>query len=284
MQARAWHEEGLRLAHEADDAWGIAWSLQGLGHTFARTSQVAVAREYLRESLARWRGLGYRWGEAFSLNWLANAAYQEGDLDAAHEYFLQALAIRREVGDAFSTANTLEYLGRISHARSEYAAARELFEESLLLHRGIGDRQGGQGVAKAHLGLARLASVERDHAAASMLLLEALRLFWRVSDRVGTVDALEATAILATQQRHPAQAARLFGAAHGLRAEMEHPLAAPERAELAAALRAIQAELGDNSFRTAWDTGRALTIEAAIHCAEEELLGMTETQGVSKHP
>jgi predicted ATPase len=281
MQARAWHEEGLRLAREADDAWGVAWSLQGLGHTFARTSQVGVAREYLQESLASWRGLGYRWGEAFSLNWLANAAYQEGDLDTAHEYYLQALAIRRDAGDAFSTANTIEYLGRIRRVRGEYAAARELFEESLALHRGIGDRRGGQGVGKAHLGLGRLACAEGDDAAASMLLLEALRLFRRVMDRSGTTDVLEATAVVATHRGHMLLAARLLGAASRLRDQMGQPLAGPERADLNAALSAIQAELGDNSFGVAWDMGRALAIDAAIDSAEEELLVGTDKQPVT---
>jgi predicted ATPase/transcriptional regulator with XRE-family HTH domain len=163
MQSRAWHEEGLQLAREADDAWGVAWSLQGLGQSFARTSQVAVARAYLQQSLSRWRGLGYRWGEAFSLNWLANAAYQDGDLDAAH-----------------------------------------------------------------------------------ML-----------------------------------PAARLLGAANRLREQMGQPLAGPERAELDAALSAIQAELGDNTFGAAWDTGRVLAIDAAIESAEGELLAGTDTQPVT---
>jgi predicted ATPase/DNA-binding XRE family transcriptional regulator len=277
VQARAWHEEGLRLSTQANDEWGIAWSLQGLGHTYARTSQVNTAREYLQDSRARWRKLGYRWGEAFSLNWLGNAAYHEGEMDAAHALYLQALAIRREVGDAFSTANTLEYLGRICYVRREYAAAREIFAESLALHRGIGDRQGGQGAAKAHLGLARLACAEGDHAAAATLLLEALRLFHTVSDRPGTIDGLEATAILAMHRRHLEPAARLLAAANRLRVETDQPLAVPERAELTAALGAIQAELADSAFRAAWGTGRALPIDAAIDCAEAELLAAIDT-------
>jgi non-specific serine/threonine protein kinase len=281
VQARAWHEEGLRLSTEAGDEWGIAWSLQGLGHTYARTSQAAKAREYLRESLARWRALGHRWGEAFSLNWLGNAAYQEGELEAAHQFYLQALAIRREVGDAFSTANTLEYLGRICLARREYPVARKLFEESLALHRGIGDRQGGQGAAKAQLGLARLAGAERDQATASTLLLEALRRFRRVSDRPGTTEVLEATAILATHLRHMETAARLLGVADRLRVESDQPLAVPERTELTATLETIQAELADTGFRAAWDTGRALPFDAAIDCAEAELLGATDAHALT---
>jgi hypothetical protein len=96
-----------------------------------------------------------------------------------------------------------------------------------------------------------------------------------------TIDVLEATAILATRQQYPAQAARLFATGHGVRAQMDHPLAAPERAELDAALSAIRAELGDHAFRIAWDAGRALTIEAAIDCAEKELLAGTDTPAVT---
>jgi hypothetical protein len=59
-------------------------------------------------------------------------------------------------------------------------------------------------------------------------------------------------------------AARLLGAANRLREQMGQPLAGPERAELDAALSAIQAELGDYTFGAAWDTGRVLAIDAAI--------------------
>jgi hypothetical protein len=114
-----------------------------------------------------------------------------------------------------------------------------------------------------------------------MLLLEALRLFRRVMDRSGTTDVLEATAVVATHRGHMQLAARLLGAANRLRDQMGQPLAGPERADLNAALSAIQAELGDNSFGVAWDMGRALAIDAAIDSAEEELLVGTDKQPVT---
>jgi len=270
-RARTWHAEGLRLATAIDDPWGIAWSMQGLGHTFARTAQTDAARQYLHDSLTRWQALGYRWGEAFALNWLGNAAYEDGDLDAAQDLYHQALAIRRFIGDAFSSANTLEYLARIRRVRGEIAAARELLEEALVMHQSIGDRQGGQGVAKAQLGLGRLAYIDGDEAQACIRLSEALRLFHRVSDRPGLIDAIEAVGLFGQMRGRVEQAARLFAAASRLRSEVDQRSGSAERRELEAAISALRSRMGDDAFREAWDSGWALSIEGAAESAQAEL-------------
>jgi predicted ATPase/transcriptional regulator with XRE-family HTH domain len=265
--ARAWHDEGLQLAREDDDVWGIAWSLQGLGHTYARTGQLAEARAYLYDCLARWRALGHRWGEAFSLNWLGNAAYMEGDLEAAWDFYVQALGIRQEIGDRYATANTFEVLGRVRRGMGEHAAACALFEQARALFRDLGHPQG---VARAQLGLGRLACAQGDPAAAVALLSEALRLFKEVADHVGIAEVLEAIAALAATCR-PARSAGLFGASESLRTQMHYFLAGSERVERDIALGAIRTELSDEAFRVAWDAGELLDLSTAVKCAEEEL-------------
>jgi ATP/maltotriose-dependent transcriptional regulator MalT len=83
-------------------------------------------------------------------------------------------------------------------------------------------------------------------------------------------DGLEASAALATAEHDPERAARLYGAASPARQRSGYATIASERAAHEQALAALQAELGEERFETAWQDGVSMSTDEAIAYALEE--------------
>jgi non-specific serine/threonine protein kinase len=76
--------------------------------------------------------------------------------------------------------------------------------------------------------------------------------------------AFECLAWVAAADQQPWRAARLAGAAEGLRQALGGVLWPEQRARHAEAVRVARAVLGQESFATAWAEGRALPLDEAI--------------------
>ena len=114
------------------------------------------------------------------------------------------------------------------------------------------------------LGPVAVAATEQgDLARAAQLYQERLSLWIVLGDRRGIGGTLAGFAGVALAREQPERAARLLGAAYALRdalgvARLSHHVHG-ERI-----LDATRACLGEGAFAAAWETGRALPIEAAI--------------------
>ena len=75
---------------------------------------------------------------------------------------------------------------------------------------------------------------------------------------------------MAAGQRQPERAARLFGAAEGLREVMGAPLPPADRAGRDRSVAAVRSALGEEAFAAAWAEGRAMSLEAAVAFALAE--------------
>jgi hypothetical protein len=110
-------------------------------------------------------------------------------------------------------------------ANGDVGAARAALDESLALSRQIGDAFGAA-MAQHQLGLA--AQLSGDRAEALRLLVSALATRHEVGDRLDLAISLDVVAALLASE-DPAHAARLIGAADGLRAR--HRLTDPPDAQ-----------------------------------------------------
>jgi hypothetical protein len=81
---------------------------------------------------------------------------------------------------------------------------------------------------------------------------------------------LEGLAAVAVAQAQSERAARLFGAAEGLREAMGAPLPSADRAEHDRSVTAAHTALGKAAFASAWAEGRAMPLEEAVRVALEE--------------
>jgi DNA-binding CsgD family transcriptional regulator len=136
-----------------------------------------------------------------------------------------------------------------------------LLEEGLTLARQAGAReQEAAGLAA----LGRLARAAGEPAAARARFRESLAVAGPLARKPVVVRALEGLAGVAAAQGRPAVAARLFGAAEGLRAGMEQVRPPAERDQVARDVAAARAQSDAPAFATAWAAGRVLRLEQAV--------------------
>jgi hypothetical protein len=116
-----------------------------------------------------------------------------------------------------------------------------------------------------------LAWRQGDYRAARALFEESLAIGRERGDEwwglAASVEGLAAVAVVQVRTEH---AARLFGAAEGLREAIGAPLSPAERAEPDRSVAALRAALGEEAFAAGWAEGRAMTSEGAVRHALEE--------------
>jgi hypothetical protein len=118
--------------------------------------------------------------------------------------------------------------------------------------------------------MGREAHGQGEYEAAWALLEESLAIFRELGDKEGIAQNLEGLAALAVARAQLVRAARLFGAAEGLREAMGAPLRSADRAEHDRSVAAARAALGEEAFTAAWAEGRAMSLEHTVILALAE--------------
>jgi predicted ATPase/class 3 adenylate cyclase len=266
--ARALHEESLAILRQLDDKKGMAVSLNSLGNVAWEQGDYPAARALHEESLAIMRELGNRSGIGSSLMNLGNVALEQGDYPAARALYEESLAIARELRDGRVIASSLNNLGVVARYQGDYASARSLYEENLTIWRELGDRGG---IAGTLSNLGDVACKLGDYPAAGALHQEVLAIRRELGDMAGIASSLEDMATVVAALGSSLRAARIWGAAERLRAEVGSPLPPGDRPDYDRRLATARATLGDDAaFDRAWEAGRALTLEQAIELALAE--------------
>lgn len=263
-QARSLFEECLAIMKEFGDRQGIANSLGNLGNVARDQADYTTARTLLEESLAIWRELGFKRGIAASLGNLGIVAYEQGDYAAARSLHEESLAIQRAMADKRAVANSLHNLANVTADLGDFTAARALYEESLAIRRELGDRYG---IANS-LGILGIDATEQgDYTNARHYLRECLRLCLELGIQRTACTMLEAWAQLDYLEQQPERATQIWGATEALREAIGSPQPPKAREDRDSALDAIRKAIGDIEFATAWQQGRAMTLEQAIEMA-----------------
>jgi tetratricopeptide (TPR) repeat protein len=149
--------------------------------------------------------------------------------------------------------------------QGDYPAARALLEESLAIHRELGDLFG---VAFLRNTLGDVALNQGDYPAARALHEESLAIFREIGERWGIPYSLEGLAAVGASLRDSLRAARIWGAAERLRAEIGTPLKPNVRPGYDRRVAAARVASGDDAaFDSAWQEGRGLTLDQAINLA-----------------
>jgi tetratricopeptide (TPR) repeat protein len=268
--ARALYEESLAISRDLEDKRGIAGSLRDLGWVAHDQGDYGAARALLEESLALLRELGDKEGIAHSLALLGQLVCDQGDYGAARALFEESLASFREPGVKWGIAWSLGLLGQVVRDQGEHGAARALLEESLAIQREVGDKLG---IAQSLYGLGTVAGDQGEYGAARALLEESLAIYRELGIKQGIAPNLEGLAALAVAQGQSERAARLYGAAEGLREAIGAPLPPAKRAEHDRSVAAVRTALGEQEFAAAWAEGRTMSIEQAVTYALEEIPG-----------
>jgi non-specific serine/threonine protein kinase len=258
-------EESLALHRELGDRVGSADCLVQIGWLLITRGELERATSVSQEGLALAEGLGEARTASLALATLGDAAFAEGNYDRASELYGESLDLRRQVGDRRIIADALLKSGRADLLRGDPTHAVNALEEGLRLARELDDGW-TTSVALVSLGSVRLA--EGDQAGTRSLLAEALVICRRRGDKRLAAECLIATAALAASFADPVRAARLCGAAEGLRATTG---ATPSPLERLLEWGHLSPILEDESLRTHWEEGRVLDLDQAVAFALEPL-------------
>ncbi len=314
MQMERMAEESLLLYQQLDDPVGIADSLLQLGAIARIRSQFGPAHGWLEEAANRFQELADSWRQGQCYTEWARVATEQGQYELARALLEKSLLLYQELGDVqrlgwvryllarllfvsqqdqafarylaeqslahfleqeniFYSAYPLGLLGLIYLEQGELEAARPLLEESLAISKKTGVETDSVYPA---LGLMRLLDRQGDVAAARRLCQEGLTLLLKFNvykEYVAT--SLEALASVEARQGALRQAVRLWGASHALREAIGTPMYPVHRVGYEYALTDVCVQLGEQTFRTAWDEGRLMTPQQVVVVQEKEMTSIS---------
>ena len=250
-------EAALRLYRELGEPRGIAGALQVLGSVAREQGRYARAVELHAESLAVAEAAGDRWAVASAHGYLAFVSWLQRDFDRATTEASTALARFRDLRDVEGVAWSLISLGTVARYQGEVERAAALLAESRALAEGIGFREG---IAWCCEQLGLLAAVDGDPAAIT-LLRRSLELHAELRDRWRMSSVLEDLAAIALALGQARSAARLLGAAEGIREAIGTVIAPCERPQHLQTTAAVRTALGEEAFAAARQEGVAATMD-----------------------
>ena len=192
----------------------------------------------------------------------------QGEYAQASALEEEALAIFRMLGDQAGIVRLSLNMGTDAYDQGNYDRATTLLEEAISLGRSVGS---WHSVAYALNNLALVELERQEYERAEMLQAEALDLWQDLGNEVGIADCFENFAMFRVAQHESELAARLFGAAHALRAPTGVPGRPGDREYLARFISAARTDLGEARFAAAWEQGEAMPLDDAIaHALGEE--------------
>lgn len=190
---------------------------------------------------------------------IAHAALAGGDAEAA--VLASREALRYIVPDREAFTRSVAPLAESLLACGDFVAARQWADECVAVVPGIFRMT--ELTVRAYIALA-----ENDPEQAERDAHEALTIAAATQGYMKVADTLECVARLAADEGNMAYAARLLGAADGIRQRKGHARFPMYQAGHDATVATVREALGDSAFEDAWAEGAALSIEEAIAYAQ----------------
>jgi predicted ATPase/DNA-binding CsgD family transcriptional regulator len=272
VRANSLAEEALALSRVAEDPW-LHWLtamlLFILGRVASLQQAYPKAQQLLEESLALYRTLGYQGDIAWPLIHMARNAIALGESTRARILLEEALELCRKVGHKWGLAQTLRLLGHIAIEQGDLDHAQALLTESLHLSHEMGNRRS---IAQSLFLSASVAALQGDAATAWARCRQSLSLAVALERRGLITACLRELAALASTQRQPVWAARLWGAAETIQAANAAPLPSGLQTSIEQARATTRSQLGDELFAKGLAEGRTMTPEQALAAQEAEMM------------
>ena len=259
--ASALGEESAALYRAAGNRRGLCWVLATTGRVADELGDHERARRIYEEALALARESGDVLSISRALWHLGWAALYHGDVERGTELFGESLALNLKFGARRHTRSDLGALGGLGFTalvQGDYPLAAARFEETLAQTRDRSREGPSMGLA-LYLRLSGWAECYAGNVPrARRLFGEALAVSRELGDERGIPAALEGLAGVAAAGGDPRGAARIFGAAEGVRAAIHAPADPAERLLRARCLESVRGALGQDAFEEEHSEGRAM--------------------------
>lgn len=265
-RVRGYIAEGLAILEDLlgrADTVQVSERVQARGYYAAAVlanvqGDLARAQRWLEQAMEHYRESGDSYGMMRTHLMLGGVAYDQGDLPAAIAQWEQSRALAVTTKAPRTEALTLGNLGEAYYHLGDLDAAAQHLEAALAL----AVQHSWADIEAQQLGdLGNLARAQGQVERALDLQRRALRIHHQVGDDRQVAIVLEQLAATLLEQGDALLAARLLGAAAGLRRRLGTPPAGPEQRERERTLWRLQARLDASALAQALATGEALRIE-----------------------
>ena len=295
---RAHAKEGRDLADAIGDGFnsrqcrwclGAAQAYQGdLVGAAAQFAEVVAEAKAAHDVLVEANSLGFQGsvlalqGDTGAARAVADAAIEAasevGELHASVAYAALAAAALA-AGDVATALDAIEAwphlsaLPQMAGVHRRFGAEAALAGRDLLAARHRADEAvtmatGGIYLSAALTTRARVAIAQGEREQGERDAHDALAIAASMQAYLGVSDILECLAALAGQDGSQREAARLFGAAHGIRQRRGAVRLKVHDAGYEASVAALRDAMGENDFDSVWAEGAALSVEEAIAYAQ----------------
>jgi predicted ATPase len=259
--ASEYAEAARRDFRAVGDRRGEARVETTLGSVARERGEYARSAAHLDAAAAGFAECGDERGEARATQLRGFTAWLAGDLDRAEPRLQASLHRFERLGDREAVAAALVHLAAVAHYRGDRERAADLVDMGLGRYAELGFPEG---VAWAH-NLGGLVELSRGRiGAAEEHLTQSLAVHRGVGDRWRTASVLCALAEVARRSGAADRAARLLGAAAGIREAIGVPVPGCERPEVDATTSAVRAGLGDMRYEAEWRTGREARLDTLL--------------------
>ena len=264
-RAEAAAEEGLKLSTQAGVRSVVAAAFKSmLGVVVGIRGDFERAARLIEEGLALYREAGDKLGIALCLSDLANVLIDGGDFERAKQLYVEGLALSRQLGSSSLLGAYLINSGYTLLLEGDLEGAMALNQEAEDLRRKQ-RRGGGLQYALDNLGWAMLLRGEYDKARTQHE--ESLALCHDLGDKMVASWSLEGLACSASAKGDAERAARLFGAAEGLREAVGYQQASRDRSLREPYLAAARSLLDEAVWEKAFIEGRVMGMGEAVEYA-----------------
>jgi tetratricopeptide (TPR) repeat protein len=216
-------------------------------------------------SLAIWRDLDDRGQAARELNSLGITSRHLGRLDTARSLLEESIALARELADGTRLAAALNSLGHVETDAGNLDRATDVLQEALALDRQLGDELGAT-IDQQSLAVTSLCSGRAEEAA--KLLSSTLDYVVASGHVEFLATTVELSAAIAARLGDSLRAARLCGAAAGIRQRASMPIPQPDDALLERFLGPVRATIA----RAVWDA----EVGAGGELTEEQVIALVD--------
>jgi hypothetical protein len=191
-------------------------------------------------------------------------AMRDPDSELARQYMKEGAARMQVDGDRWMVnmaqmgmAFAAERSGDLQDARLRFTALIPLFQE-------LGDQH------RVNMVRSEIAHIDRHQGRlneAEAAYRETILAWKRLGHRAAIAHQLESFAFIAQHRGETSRAARLYGAAEGLRESIGIQMTPLEREEYDAEIVSLRRDLDQQTFASAWAEGRGLMLEQAMALA-----------------
>ncbi len=222
-----------------------------------------AAQAFAEEGLAVAERIGDPRGAASARIMLGMAPLMEGNYPLAVARLDSALTHWRDLGDQYWVAMVLVQLGQAVFGLPDLDRAAALHEEALTL---LSDNGGPWSRAVILGSYGNVVLAQGKLVLADELLRQSLGLRRDIDDQRFAAETLASLAIVAARQGRVRRAARLVGVVDAVCDRIRAPLmdTPAQVAHYERMIETVRAELGDETFVTAREAGRSLTLDEAI--------------------